>query len=92
VLAPRLESRSAMNLAGKPTVKLANASQAGIPALATDDAAAVGLFPDLVWLEPAGWGDPVELARSMELAIERGPSAVKFSESDWLNRMRKVLK
>ena len=92
VLAPRLGSRSRMNLEGKPTIKIFNAAQAGIPCLATPDPAIVGLHPDVITLEAERWSDPETIAGSMSAAIATGPSAVRFHRDDWLAKISGLLK
>ncbi len=91
VLAPRLASRHRMNLEGKPTVKLANASEAGIPALATPDEAVVTLWGDVETLPTDQWSDPERLSQAMLAALKRGPSAVKFSAYQWLDRVQEII-
>jgi len=91
VLAPRLRSRSRLNLEGKPTVKLANAAQAGIPALATPDPASAELFFDVRTAAAADWANPVTLAGHLDAALSDKPSDVKFPEIRWLERMAEIL-
>lgn len=90
VLAPRLNGRSPMNLVGKPAVKLANASQAGIPALTTPDPAG-SLFSDVRTLDVEGWRDPGRLDLTLREALGDAPSAVKFPAERWLAKMEEIL-
>lgn len=91
VLAPRLASRHPMNLTCKPVIKLANASQAGIPALATPDTATATLFFDVSTLRYDRWNDEKELSEAMAAALRSKPSDVKFDKVRWLDRMQKII-
>jgi len=91
VLAPRLSVRTQMNLLGKPTVKLANAAQAGIPVLATDDPAITSLFVDVRTARVEDWLDAKSLAPMLEAALGGSPSAVKFPADRWLARMKEIV-
>jgi hypothetical protein len=90
VLAPRLEARSLLNLHCKPTIKLANASAAGIPALATDDPANE-LFHDVRTAPVEDWHDAKTLATHFALALADKPSCVKFPYDQWLAKMGEIV-
>jgi len=90
VLAPRAGGRTRLNLECKPTVKIANASQAGIPCLATDDLAITTLFPDVHTVPLSTWEDAGKLEIAIQRASDSPHSAIKFPYEDWLSRMSKV--
>jgi hypothetical protein len=91
VLAPRLALRTRMNVLGKPTVKVANAAQAGIPVLATPDPAIAGLFPDVLGLEVDRWSNVESLAKTFDYALGSPPSICKFPAERWLERMKEII-
>tara|TARA_R110000824_G_scaffold741_6_gene4611 strand:+ start:214 stop:1995 length:1782 start_codon:yes stop_codon:yes gene_type:complete len=91
VIAPRIGGRSKMNLIGKPTVKIANAGQAGIPVLATPDGAIRKLFPEVRTAALDVWSDPKALAASMSAALEDDSPIAKFPFDRWLSRMKEIL-
>ena len=91
MIAPRIGGRSKMNLIGKPTVKIANAGQAGIPVLATPDGAIRKLFPEVRTAALDVWSDPKALAASMSAALEDDSPIAKFPFDRWLSRMKEIL-
>jgi len=91
VLAPRLGLRTKMNVIGKPTVKIANAAQAGIPVLATPDSSITDLFPDVKTAEVSIWSDAKLLGRRLEGALVSPASIVKFPRDRWLERMKEII-
>jgi len=91
VLYPRLGIRTRMNLQCKPCVKVANAAQAGIPVLATDEPAIGDLYPDIRSGTPKEWGAVDRLAEMMISALADDPSIVRFPFDRWIVRMREII-
>lgn len=91
VLAPRLLLRTKLNVLGKPTVKLANAAQAGIPVLATDDPSITGLFPDVRTAPVEDWRIPERLSVLMAQALDDPPSIVRFPFEGYVERMQEII-
>jgi hypothetical protein len=92
ILAPRAGLRTKLNLMCKPTVKIANAAQAGVPVLATDDPAITTLYQDVRTAPVELWGDAVKLAHLMSQALDDPSPAFKTPYEDWLKRMAEVMR
>lgn len=90
-LAPRLLLRTKLNVLAKPTVKIANASQAGIPVLATDDKSITDLFPDVRVCPVEAWRITDALAGEMSKALDDPPSIMKFPFDQWLQRIKEIV-
>lgn len=92
-LAPRLgrAGRKQLNREGKPTVKIANAAQARVPLLTTDDPSITTLFPDVRSAPADDWLDEVKIAGLMGKALDDEATAVQFSFDRWLERMRGIV-
>lgn len=91
VLAPRLLLRTKLNVLAKPTVKIANAAQAGIPVLATNDASICDLFPDVRTAPVEEWRTPEALSRLMAEALGDQASIVRFPFEEWRTRMMEII-
>jgi glycosyltransferase involved in cell wall biosynthesis len=91
VLAPRVGSAYRLNREGKPTIKIANASQAGIPCLATNCPAITSLFPDVRTAPASDWIDAKAIGGHLRKALDDEASAIKFTFEQWLQRMRGIL-
>ncbi len=94
VLATRLPPYAAtLNRIGKPAVKVANAAQAGIPVLATDDPAIISLWPDLADVcAPIGdFHHASKVAEWMERALAHAPPVEQFTHDAWLAQMNQVM-
>lgn len=91
VLAPRIGLRSHLNLECKPCVKIANAAQAGIPVLATNDPAITTLYHDVRVTKPEAWNDAKTLAGHLEKALADPAPVLQTSFEDWLKRMREIV-
>tara|TARA_R110002051_G_scaffold228982_3_gene291039 strand:- start:120 stop:911 length:792 start_codon:yes stop_codon:yes gene_type:complete len=90
VLAPRVGLRTRLNLNCKPTVKIANAAQAGIPVLATDDPAVMSLYNEVRVARVEDWTDAAKLARHLRDALEDKPPALQHSFESWIERMKGI--
>ena len=80
-----------LNRLAKPQVKLANAAQAGIPVLSTDDPATLELWPEVVHAAIEDFTDAETTARLMQQALESAPPQKQFPQSQWLWTMAELL-
>ena len=75
----------------KPQVKVANAAAAGIPVLTTDDPCTTSLYEDVVAAPVEHFLSVDQLGKDLERALASEPPKARFTETDWLARMKEVV-
>lgn len=79
------------NRIGKPQIKVANASAAGVPVLCTDDPGITSVWHDVPTAPAAHWLDPELLAQHLTRALDSEPPPLLLSHDDWLARMSRII-
>ena len=94
VLAIRMPPYNSMlNRIAKPQVKVANAAQAGIPVLCTDDPAIISLWPDLADVcAPVRDFDHVSKVKVwLKKALAHAPPIAQFTHQAWFQQMEQLI-
>lgn len=82
---------TAMNRAGKPAVKVANAAAAGIPVLATEDPAIVSLYPDVITVLHEHLDDQKQVELSLSTALGSRPPARQSPLEEYVAKMKEII-
>ncbi|MFQ5735111.1 MAG: hypothetical protein ACE5KM_24520 [Planctomycetaceae bacterium] len=81
----------ALNRIAKPQVKVANAAQAGIPVLTTDDPCTLSLWPEVVHGRVDDFQDVDRVVTLLKRGLASEPPKTKFAQAAWLESMAEVI-